>query len=346
MRDDFFALGGNSLLAVRLLARVEQETGQRIPIVRLFEGRTVERMAAFLGRADRAESDSSLVLLQPAPAGEPLFWVHPAGGGVLCYMELLRHLPGHPSYGFEARGRSGPEPPLASIPEMATRYLHELRGVQPEGPYRLLGWSMGGLVAFEMAQRLLAEGEEVALLGLLDARAPVAEPAPAPLDEVAILLGFAQDLGLPRDRLAALRDRAHEGTDAILTSIIELAQGDGLLPPDFGLAAARRHLEVFRANAAASCEYRPRIYPGPIALFRAADAPVNGDDPDLGWGGLAAGGVTVHAVPGTHHTLVREPHARALAQRLAETLGAFASALLTAQERNYIQPVPVVDDPH
>jgi amino acid adenylation domain-containing protein len=317
VRDDFFSLGGHSLLAVRLIARIRQELGETVPLARLFDGRTVERMADLL-RHGAPDATARLVTLQPGQ-GAPLIWIHPAGGGVFCYLELLRHLPGWRSYGFMARGLDGPEPPLTSVDEMAALYLRELRALQPDGPYRLVGWSMGGLVAFEMARRLSEQGAEVTFLGLLDARVPTSGATPAAFDESALLQGFAQDLGLSRESLDRASGAGEAGSDDFLYRLLGEACDAGLVPPDFGLVEARRRFEIFRVHAAAGALYRPRTYPGSVTLFRATDMPSDDRGPDLGWGEVACGGVIVHDVPGTHFTLVRGPHARTLARHLAES---------------------------
>ncbi|HEX2524309.1 MAG TPA: amino acid adenylation domain-containing protein, partial [Terriglobia bacterium] len=171
VRDNFFELGGHSLLAARLLASIENRLGKKLPLATVFQGATVEHLAAILRQDAKPAPRSSLVAIQPAGSKRPLFLVHPAGGHVFPYVHLARYLgPDQPCYGLQARGLEEGEEPHTRIEDMAADYIKALRTVQPIGPYLLGGWSMGGLVAFEMAQQLHAQGEGVDLLALLDAR--------------------------------------------------------------------------------------------------------------------------------------------------------------------------------
>ena len=314
IREDFFALGGHSLLAVRLLARVRQRFGRELPLASLFQGATVERMARWL-RDEAAPRDTEvLVTLQDAAGRPPLFCVHPIGGGVLCYAELAALLgPEQPFYGLQAV----PTGPAVALEAMAARYLEAIRERQPRGPYHLAGWSMGGVVAYEMALQLRREGHEVAFLGLVDAAAPAG--AAASLDEPDLLLAFAADLaalaGASEDDRT---DRLEIEGGASLKQLLSAHRH--LLPPDLKLADVRRLYETFRANALALSGYRPQPYAGRLTLFRATDR--DGCRPeDLGWRSLAAE-VTVEPLPGDHFGLLRGHGARALATALRAALAA------------------------
>src|SRR6185436_19732031 len=132
VRDNFFALGGHSLLAVQLMARVRQRFGRELPLAALFQGGTVEAMAALLRDGAPAGESSCLVPIQPSGSEPPLFLVHPAGGDVLCFAGLARHLgPDQPVYGLQSRGLAAAEEPLGRIEEMAALYVREIRRVQP-----------------------------------------------------------------------------------------------------------------------------------------------------------------------------------------------------------------------
>ena len=212
--DDFFELGGHSLLAVRLMARIESRTGRRLALSELLHRPTVEGMAAALRQTETAAaaSGSCRVEIRAGGSRPPLFWVHPVGGNVLCYYDLARHLGAdRPVHAFRARGLEDGEEIPHDVEAMAAEYCAEFLRVHPEGPCLLGGWSMGGLVAYEMAQRLRAAGREVALLALLDTRAPRG-PIGEPVGELDALAAFARELGLGREAVAALAARV--GPDA------------------------------------------------------------------------------------------------------------------------------------
>jgi acyl carrier protein len=174
VKDNFFELGGHSLLASRLFAQIQNTFGKNLPLVTLFQSPTVEQLAAVLREHESQGSWLSLVAIQPKGSRPPLFCVHAAGSNVLIYRPLARHLGvDQPVYALQARGLDGQTDPSVRVEEMAAHYIKEMRTVQPEGPYQLLGASFGGLVIYEMAQQLLAQGQQVALLAMLNTDCPV-----------------------------------------------------------------------------------------------------------------------------------------------------------------------------
>ena len=170
VNDDFFDLNGQSLLAVSLFTEIEKEFNRRLPLSTLLEAPTIEALARVLDDCDEKPAGwPSLVPLQPDGDRRPLYLVHGAGGNVLLYRCLAEHLsPDYPVYGLQSQGLDGASHPLATVEEMAARYLREVREVQPKGPYYLGGYCLGGTIAYEMAQLLHRDGEEVALLAMLD----------------------------------------------------------------------------------------------------------------------------------------------------------------------------------
>jgi amino acid adenylation domain-containing protein len=320
VRDDFFALGGHSLLAVRLMAKIEERLGRVLPLTALFTAGTVEGMAALLREGDLPRRTSNLIPLQPRGSQPPFFWVHPAGGDVLCYAGLARHLGAErPFYGIQARGFASGEEPPARIEEMSALYIEEVRRIQPAGPYFLGGWSLGGPVAFEMARQLRSLGETIALLAILDG-APSVEGGSEENDadfllDIAAYVGnfWGRDPGVSRERLETL------DPDEQIAHLAELLAGVDFLPPGTGEAQLRRVLAVYRANARAAQRYQPGFYPDGLTLLRAAERPalpgLRGED-DLGWKRVVGGPVEIHTVPGNHLTLLAEPNVQTLAARL------------------------------
>jgi amino acid adenylation domain-containing protein len=261
-------------------------------------------------------------LLVPLRAGgprPPLFLVHPIGGSVHRYLDLARALgPEQPVYGLQAAGLLDGQRAHQTVEEMAAAYRGEIERLQPRGPYRLGGWSAGGVVAFELAQQLAARGEEVEIVTLLDSVAPRRGAAPALDGDAQLLAGLARDLAAqagreppPAEALAGL------GPEARLERLRDLAVAAGVLPATADRDAVRPLWEVFRANVGALRRYRPRPYAGRIILFRAARRRRGAAAaPDLGWGPYTRGGLEIRDLDGDHHSLLRPPAVERVAREL------------------------------
>ena len=323
IHDDFFALGGHSLLSVRLLARIHQQFDRELPVSELFHAPTIEHVARLLRHQAPAPPSSPLVGIQPNGAKTPFFCVHPVGGNVLCYIEIARLLGAdRPFYGLRSPGLHGERKPCATIEEMAALYLEAVRERQPEGPYLLGGWSMGGCVAFEMARQLAARGEEVALLALMDSHAITAVDLSKGIDDITLLTLLMLDLARQTGAALPPWEDDLERVDPAKRSAfaLEMARSAGLLPADIDLAYLERLIEVFRFNLLAQCRYEPKPYPGHVTLFCGSDPRGwSTGSPDLGWGPLAEGGLTLDVIPGGHYALLRE-QAETLAGRLRARL--------------------------
>jgi thioesterase domain-containing protein len=287
--------------------------------------RDEQELALLLKRRQPPSAPSSLVLLQ-AGGRRPFFCVHPAHGHVLCYFELSRRLLDRSFYGFQApasmpaRHRSGDAP--VRIEELAESYLQELRSVQPEGPYLLGGWSMGGVVAYEMARQLELEGAAVALLALIDTWLPAGDHAADDRDESQLLPHFARELGVPIDPLRELAaDLTSLPLEQQMASFREAAVESGALPPDMTLPLLTSLFTAYTTNVRAMRRYSPAGYGGRITLLRATGSAADpGPDPGEAWRHLAARGVDLTWISGDHRSILHEPGVAALAERLDERL--------------------------
>ncbi len=336
IRDDFFARGGHSLLAVGLVARIEERLGSRLPLATLFEGATVERLAGLLSKPLAVSESRALVAMQPRGSRPPLFCVHPIGGGVTGYYGHLMHHLGadQPFYGLQALELESREGGLeAAVEGIAGRYLAEVLAFRPHGPYLLGGASYGGLIAFEMARQLLDRGEEVALLALIDTTAPQAwspeegtPEEPPPLDDAEQSFGMARALArmYGKELDLSLDELRGRPLAEILERTLESVRAAGLAGPELDLAWVLGYRESFNARILGAIRYRAKAYPGRLVLFRSSDP--GGHSPEglaraYDWGALARE-VEVRWVPGDHETMLLEPNV----QELAITLGEFITA--------------------
>ncbi len=316
--DNFFELGGHSLLAIRLFAFIESRLGTKLPLTTVFQGATVEDLARILRVQATRGPEPPLVAIQPGGSKPPLFLVHPAGGHVFPYLHLAQFLGAdQPCYGLQARGLEDGQDPHTRIEDMAAYYIQAMRTVQPKGPYLLGGWSMGGVVAFEMAQQLHAQGELVALLAMFDGRIPTPGVIFPEQDLEAISLVeryFGISFG-PMESLTELPE------DHQLAFILEQAKISGLVPAELDAFQARRFVALLRSDLRATQNYQLHVYAGRITFFKANETLENpSSDPTMGWGDWARGGVEVHIVPGNHANMIYEPHVEVLARKLTECL--------------------------
>lgn len=320
--DNFFELGGDSLLAARLFAHIHNRFRKNLPLATLFSSPTIEQLANVLRESEGGAAWSSLVSIQSQGSKPPLFCIHAAGANVLIYRPMSRHLgDDQPVYALQAQGLDGRQKPLRCIEDMATKYVKEIRAFQPDGPYYLLGASFGGLVAYEMAQQLLAQGQKVAFLGLLNTDCPVYSIT----KRLGCHLGHLKQRGLWEysvSLMSSVKRRLHLKTS---DNRIAEAEIQNLVPEQADDALAQTVAGILEAEQ----NYVPRNkrYPGKVTLFWANDAPRDFEDNRLAWRKVAAGGCEIHVVPGTHTKMREEPHVQKLVEKLRPCLEK-ASALV------------------
>jgi thioesterase domain-containing protein len=296
-----------------MFAEIRIRCGKNLPLATLLQAPTIETLALVLKGNETADW-SSLVPINPDGSRLPFFCVHGAGGNILNLLLLARYLdPDQPVYAFQSSGLDGKQAPIATVEEMAEHYLSEMRRVRPNGPYLLGGLSFGGLIAFEMAQQLCSQGQEVRLLALLDTHGA---GYPAPLwrrlpDHVAHLrrLGCVEYFICFRaqyDRFSRRLGRK------IRQLAYELAEGLGCRLTD-----TLQKIEM--TNRRAQDCYTLQLYPGRIVLFRVEEQMVGGD-PQLGWGQIASDRLDILDTPGDHATFIEEPLVKTLAEKLTTIL--------------------------
>lgn len=323
LTDDFFTLGGHSVLALRVFAKIEAEWGLHLPLSMLLKAPTVERLAKALRQDNIADSWSSLVTIQsgnPGDARPPLYIVSGVGGNVVRFRELARHLgPDQPVFALQPPGLDGEQPYLTRLEDLAAHHVREIRAKQKNGPYHLAGYSFGGAVVFEMARQLDAQGEEAALVALLDA--PEWHYSARVLAEMGWRRWLVRSKSRVKrllfgpDRFGYLWDRLKRLGPRCVYTIYDFV----------GLPFPQRVGDIIDVNMRAVSAYRPKSYRGKIVLLRTAGDPaLDGDDTTLGWGALAKGGVEVHEIPGNHEDLATEPNVQFLAQILTSCLRAAA----------------------
>jgi oxalate---CoA ligase len=314
LHQNFFMLGGDSLQGVELLTLVEKNLGHALPQSVLIEHGTVAGMAAYI---ERDEFAPCVVPIQPMGDRPPFFCVHGATGGVLGFRQLVRHMGNNqPFYGIQSVGLDGKQVPLKRIEDMAAHYLREVRGYQPLGPYYLGGYSMGGIVAYEMARQLRAAGENVALLALIDTYSGVGRRFMLVPWLRFHLRNFAE---VPFSEVRSyLAQRLRNVTRRVLERIRRRVSATkrGSLPNPEG-----RHLPCFeetnemavRAYPIAPCDADVVLLKGELRAW---------DHPDLhdGWRGLVRGDLEIRKISGGHWDIIAEPHVRTLAAELADCL--------------------------
>jgi thioesterase domain-containing protein/acyl carrier protein len=367
IQHDFFDLGGNALVALRLCTQIEKTFGKAIEPANLYQTPTVAQLARKLRRFNSAKPPSSLVEIQSSGTNPPLFCIHPYGGSVLWYYDLAHYLGSdQPFYGLQAQGLDGKRPLHNSISTMAAHYVDEIRTFHPHGPYFLAGYSFGGLVAFEMARQLQSIGIEVALLALLDTDSPGyskvrADALPSPNRRDCLQQMILRNLNnlkhlKSNDRLLYVWERISNictGTTStarrrvkkrISAIAFKCSQTLGLPLPLALRDFKSIHRQILRQYKATYADLT-QVYGGRVALLRAIEhPPAINPEPTIGWAKLLSGKLEIHDVPGDHATLIKEPNVQVLAEKLrtclseAQALSGYKRTLISTT-RTGITPI-------
>jgi amino acid adenylation domain-containing protein len=325
--DNFFELGGHSFLAVRLMAQIYDKFEHNLPLSTLFENPTIEKLAAIVSQPSRKSSNSHLVAINSSGGKTPFFCIHGAGGNVSPYFNISRRLgEDYPFYALEDSLEQD-KPEIVSVEETATRYLQEIRKVQPNGPYLLGGHCYGGVLAFEMARQLHNQGDTVGLLVVIDAILPETIIEPTDDDDAKFLLRIAEsiktedgvDFSVPFEELR----------DLPLTEQLNLInQKANFIFSDAEIQDFLSHYKLFKLHVQAMRNYIPQVYPQPITIFRASEEIIHdfdnpewsSSDPLLGWVKCSSQPIQTVDIPGDHFSILVEPHIQELTKQLKKCI--------------------------
>ncbi len=344
IKDNFFDLGGHSLMIVRLISQIEKALGKRLPPAILFQSPTVEQLAYII--REEPDSWSSLVPIQPRGTKPPFFWIH----GEFSDAVLPRYLgPDQPLYGLEHQSQDGKPARHTSVEAIATHYLKMIRTVQAHGPYFLGGYSFGSILAFEIATLLIDQAEDVALLALLDAPGPLSvtrKPHLAPNNKMIVFNPLRERMRRHYRNLAALGNEAKWtyfwvrgkgiikakicGGETRISKNLKKALWNVCLALGRPLPVSVRSPYILTVYRRALRNYVPRQYTGPVVLFKSESRP---DIYLHHWRKYLLGEITLHDLPGNHMQLREEPYIHLWAEELKACL-AEAQAAKTSGSGN------------
>ncbi|MFE1930390.1 amino acid adenylation domain-containing protein [Streptomyces sp. NPDC059474] len=322
--DEFFDLGGHSFLAARLVGRIRDEMGGDLPVRAVFDAPSPAALARLLTGEAPVEGDSTGTLLPLRARGSaaPLFFLHPGGGFSWCYSGLVRHLGAEvPVYGVQARGLDGTGPLPASMEEMVEDYFERIRSVQPHGPYRLAGWSFGGLTAQALAVRIRAAGEEVGMLAVLDSYPPGEHSDHSEPVEHEVVANNLQAMGFTVDMAELIADQ-----ERVLMRFREFLQGGNHPMAHLDHLEAQDVLalkDVYVNNVRIMRSYEPQFFDGDMLFISAERKPAEREtilNVNL-WQPLTGGSIEICPIDSNHGDLMTDArHAARIGRFLADRL--------------------------
>ncbi|MEO3406874.1 amino acid adenylation domain-containing protein [Mucilaginibacter sp. CAU 1740] len=319
--DNFFELGGHSLIAVQVMARIEKITGKRLPLAALFENSTVEKLSLMLELDGKSIVWDSLVPIKPNGNKMPLYIVHGAGLNVLLFNALAINMdPDQPVYGLQAKGLDGIDEPLSEIKDIAAHYISAIQAQNPTGPYALAGYSFGGIIAWEMAVQLQAQGKQVKMLAMFDTyayRSPFFDPWLTMQTKRAkfFMRKLKYNLLTPEGLSQSFTEKS-KSIKRHATRMLWKLTNDDQQEGFFGYSN-----KIDEMNVVAERRYQLKPQNFAIELFRANTHTFYMDDFEfLGWKPYALKGINVHPIPGEHNSIFKAPNDKIFARILQQCL--------------------------
>ena len=329
--DDFFEIGGHSMIAVTLIIMIEKEFGIRLPLMTLFEQSTVQKLSKVIENGTEPDKWRSLVPLRPDGSKKPLFLIHGMGLNVLLYTTIISYLdPEQPVFGLQAKGLNGIEKPLESIEEIASYYISEIMTIDNEGPYQLAGYSLGGNIAYEMGRQLTEMGKKVSFLGLLDTTAEDS------INQLPFFKRIQSGMKILLNyffwNISYFFKNQNESMSSVIKrrwrGLVKKVRGVDykINEEDWASKGGQNELpkylhKVHRANLQASKRYVIKPYNGSVHLFKATRQTFYIPDPvNYGWDKYALRGVIIHEIPGEHSRIFAPPNDKLFSSILQKSL--------------------------
>jgi thioesterase domain-containing protein/acyl carrier protein len=323
INDNFFELGGSSLTALRLFTEIENIFGKKISLATLLEASTVKQLSMIVKQEKTSSSWNSLVKFHDNNSNPPIFLIHGAEGNILLYRELAHHLgPDQPVYGLQSQGLDGGEIKYRPIEEIAAYYITQILMKQPQGPYYLGGYCMGGVVAFEMAQQLIKQGQQINLCAMFETYNPQYDVNPTSffqklyysLENISFHLQNFIKLKT-KDKFRFVCKKASVELGRIKEGIVA---GFSKTISSLTFKKNQKHSanSIRKIHDQAYYNYKPQFYPGRLTLFRPQQFFSGADDPHFGWKNLANGNLDVFELSVNPRGMLIEPYVKELADIL------------------------------
>jgi amino acid adenylation domain-containing protein len=318
--DDFFELGGHSLLAMKVMVAIEKLTGKRLPLATLFDNSTLGKMALQLEEDKPRTAWSALVPIRTTGSKKPLFLIHGGGMNILVFKNLSAHFDkDQPIYGIQALGLNYETDVPPTIEEIVAKYVEEVLLIEEHGPYMLAGYSLGGILVYEMARQLKAIGKEISVVGIIDTYASTGEDL---TDTKQLLKKIGRQFNkVPFFTKSFLKYPAD--TLSYQKTILSRKLKGALKAPatDRQFELSDYEAEIYERYSTALSKYKLMPDDIKVTLFRATKRLYYLDDNEyLGWKAFARKGVEILEVPGDHKTFLYPPNDRELVRVMQSTI--------------------------